>query len=82
MLLDKDGFTVWAEPWKNNREPVMYARAKVPVEPHIENFLECVRTRREPNCPVEVAAEAVSGPHLANVALFSGRKVTMEEASG
>ena len=82
MLLDKDGFTVWAEPWKNNREPVMYARAKVPVEPHIENFLECVRARREPNCPVEVAAEAVSGPHLANVALFSGRKVTMEEASG
>ncbi len=82
MVLDKDGFRVWAEPWKNNREPVMYVRAKLPVEPHIENFLECVRTRKEPNCPVEVAAEAVSAPHLANLALFSGRKITMKEALG
>jgi len=82
MLLDDAGFTVWTELWKNNREPIMYARAPVPVEPHIQNFLDCIRTREQPNCTVEIAADAVSGPHLANIALFGGKKAYMAEEVG
>ncbi len=79
MLLDDSGFSIWAEPWKNNREPIMYARAPVPVEPHIENFLECIKSRKQPNCTVKIAADAVSGPHLANIALFGEKKAKMAE---
>jgi predicted dehydrogenase len=79
MLLDGQGFTIWDELWKNNREPVLYAKAPVPVEPHIENFMECIKTRKQPNCTVKIAADAVSGPHLANVALFGEKKARMSE---
>ena len=41
-------------------------------EPHVENFLTCLRTRQQPNAPVEVGHHAVAGPHLANVALRRG----------
>ncbi len=81
MILDEQGFTVYQEPWHKNPEPIFLGRAPVPVEPHIENFLDCVRTRKQPNCTVEIAAEAVAGPHLANLALFQGKKVTMRQAT-
>ena len=81
MILDEEGFTVYAEPWHQNRDPIFMGRAPVPVEPHIQNFMDCMRTRKQPNCTVEIAAQAVSGPHLANLALFGGRKVTMEAAT-
>jgi hypothetical protein len=43
---------------------------------HQRNFLECIRSRQQPNCTVEIAAGAVAGPHMANVAWREGRKVT------
>lgn len=77
MIIDEDGFRVWAEPWKDNREPIQKLDAKVPIESHIQNFLDCVKSRREPNAPVEVGARAVSGPHLANLAFHKGKQVKM-----
>ena len=76
MILDDAGYRVFAEPWKKGAEPTHEEQAPVPIEAHIENFTQCVRTRQEPNCPVEIAAQAVAGPHLANLALQQGRKVT------
>lgn len=80
MILNDDGFTVYQEPWDKHPEPIFLGREPVPVEPHIENFLECVKTRKQPNCTVEIAAQAVAGPHLANLALYQGKKVTLKEA--
>jgi len=36
-----------------------------------------VRSRKEPDAPVEVGASAVSAPHLANVAFHQQRQVTL-----
>lgn len=77
MILDDAGYKVWAEPWKAGAAPIIQEQAPVPIEPHIQNFLDCVRTRMEPNCPVYVAAQAVAGPHLANLAFRQGRKIEM-----
>jgi hypothetical protein len=41
----------------------------MPTEPHVDNFLECLKARRDPNAPVEVGHSAVTGPHMANYAL-------------
>jgi len=79
MLLDEEGFKVWAEPWHKNPEPIFVARAPVPIEAHIRNFFDCIRTRQQPTCTVEIAADAVAGPHLANIALYEGRKVKLAE---
>jgi predicted dehydrogenase len=76
MIVDQDGVRVWSEPWKN-QEPSHKMEAKLPVEPHVQNFLDCVRSRQEPNAPVEVGASAVSAPHLANLAFHQKRQVGM-----
>jgi hypothetical protein len=44
---------------------------------HPQNFLDCVRSRKQPNCTIEIAAAAVTGPHLANTAFREGRKVKL-----
>jgi hypothetical protein len=49
--------------------------APVPIESHIQNFLDCVKLRQEPNATVEVGANAVAGPHLANLAFHQHRQV-------
>jgi predicted dehydrogenase len=79
MILDDAGFRVYAEPWKKDAPPTVEAASPVPIEDHITNFTECMRTRKQPNCTVEIAAQAVSGPHLANLAMFRERKVYLGE---
>jgi len=81
MIVDEDGYRVFREPWakKENREPVYVAREAVPIEAHAQNFLDCIRSRREPNAPVEVGASAVSGPHLANVAFHANRRARLSD---
>lgn len=77
MILDDDGYRVWAEPWKRDAAPIYEEKAPVPVESHIQNFLDCMKSRNEPNCPVHVAAQAVAGPHMANQAFLKGKKVSL-----
>lgn len=77
MILDDAGYRVYAEPWKKDAPPIFQEEAPVPVEAHVQNFLDCIQSRKQPNCTVEVAAAAVAGPHLANLAMFQGRKVKL-----
>jgi len=46
------------------------------AELHQQNFLDCIKSRKQPNCTVEIAAAAVAGPHMANIAYREGRRVT------
>jgi predicted dehydrogenase len=77
MFLDEVGYRVYAEPWKKEAPPIVEEKAPVPIEPHIENFLSCMKSRMEPNCPVYVAAQAVAGPHMANLAFRLEKKFVM-----
>jgi predicted dehydrogenase len=74
MLLNNLGYKIWKEPWTKNPEPVEQVASPIPIEPHIQNFLDCIKSRQEPNAPVEVGASAVSAPHLANVAFHGNRR--------
>lgn len=77
MILDEAGYEVYAEPWKRDAQPVYQEKAPVPVESHIQNFTDCVKSRQQPNCTVEIAAQAVAGPHLANIAMLRHRRVIL-----
>jgi predicted dehydrogenase len=74
MLLNNLGYKIWKEPWTKNPQPVEEVAAPIPIEPHIQNFLDCIKSRNQPNAPVEVGASAVSAPHLANVAFHGNRR--------
>ncbi|MDZ4800206.1 MAG: Gfo/Idh/MocA family oxidoreductase, partial [Bryobacteraceae bacterium] len=59
MILDEYGYTVFAEPWRPDHKPIARVEAPVPVESHVQNFFDCMTSRKDPNCPVEIAAAAV-----------------------
>lgn len=45
---------------------------------HMENFLNCMRTRKAPICPVEVGHRTASLGHLGAIALHLGRKIAWD----
>jgi hypothetical protein len=80
MEIDHDGYRVYPEPWKetNTAPPLLHEyKGGLPTEPHVKNFLECIKSRQEPNAPVEVGHNAVTGPHLANMALRQQKRVEL-----
>lgn len=64
------GYRIYKEPWRDleNREPTHKSEEGLPTEPHMTNWLECLRNRKEPNAPVEVGHTAAAPCHLANLA--------------
>jgi predicted dehydrogenase len=47
---------------------------------HYANFIECVRSRKQPNAPVEIGYRSAIAAHMANLAYRNKRRVTLEEA--
>ena len=68
LVLNGGGYKLYGAPWRGNPEPIKAHEDRLPTIPHVRNFLECVKSREEPNAPVEVGHSAVCGPHLANIA--------------
>jgi hypothetical protein len=51
------------------------------TEAHVNNFLECVRTRAVPNAPIESGFKAALVTQMANLALRHRRRVTWNSSS-
>jgi len=49
---------------------------------HMQNFLDCVRSRKQPNSPVELAHTVLVGAHLANESYRSGKRVSWDPVKG
>jgi predicted dehydrogenase len=84
MVMTADGFKIYKEPWDNpaNQKPIREAPGTVEIEPHIQNFLDCVKSRREPNGTIEAGAAAVAAPQLANVAFRQQKVAKLAELQG
>ena len=82
MVIDDDGYRVYPEPWDRQNIPpktIHEYKGGIPTDPHVKNFLDCVKSRQEPNAPVEVGHNAVTGPHLANMAMRAQRRVVLSD---
>ncbi|MBI3684483.1 MAG: hypothetical protein HY235_29255, partial [Acidobacteria bacterium] len=44
-------------------------------EPHVRNFLDCVKARRRPNVDIEFAHQVSTACHLGNIAYRAGEKI-------
>ncbi len=49
---------------------------------HVQNFLDCVRTRKTPTAPMRVAFQAALVVQMANLSLKRGRRLTWNAAAG
>lgn len=45
---------------------------------HMQNFLDCMQSRKQPNSPVELGNRVLVGAHLANESFRSGRRVNWD----
>jgi len=77
MKLNRDGFAVYVE-GKVRRELTAWPTAELAVESqgdgtitHIQNFLDCMRSRKAPNAGIGTSVAAARAAHLANAAYRS-----------
>jgi predicted dehydrogenase len=78
MKLNRDGFAVYPE-GKVARELTNWPEPEIAVKStadgtiaHMQNFLDCVRTRNTPNAPIGPAVAIARAAHLANTAYRKG----------
>jgi predicted dehydrogenase len=51
------------------------ANSVAKADSHVENWIECMQTRRKPNADVEIAHRSATICHLGNIARWTGRKL-------
>ncbi|MCU1239809.1 MAG: Myo-inositol 2-dehydrogenase [Candidatus Acidoferrum typicum] len=76
LKLNRSGFSVYREgvPAKNN--PVLRADSfQDGTISHMQNFFDCIKSRKEPNAPVETGVAAARAGHIANLAYRRGGQI-------
>jgi predicted dehydrogenase len=73
LKLDRDGFAIYREHVEEGHNPVLTERSTLDgTISHMENFFECIKTRKEPNAPVETGIAAARAGQIGNLAYLHG----------
>jgi len=75
LKINRSGFSVHREgAGKNN--PVLRADSfQDGTITHMQNFFDCIKSRKEPNAPVETGVSAARAGHIANLAYHRGGQI-------
>jgi hypothetical protein len=65
-------------PEKANRAGGAAAEGQSKDEDHYANFVECVRSRKEPNAHVEIGYRSAVAGHMANMSYRKKQRVALE----
>jgi predicted dehydrogenase len=85
---DKARLDIGREEWKLYEQGAEETAAKsmksergfgYATELHVANFIDCVRTRKRPTAPMEIAFHAALAVQMANISLKHGRQVKWDE---
>ena len=72
--VNRGGFTTSSADTKNaNSGPEAYELYR--SDDHAQNFIDCVRSRKETVTPINAAHHAIAIPHLGNISMRLGRKI-------
>lgn len=85
LVVDRGGWEVIPE--KKSGKEVMEAVPRTAqvgngLDNHAANFVDCIRSRKKPNCDIEIAANTAMVCQLGNIAYRSGRKLDWDAAKG
>lgn len=80
LVVDRSGWEVLPETnsvsAKKDFEPVPRQKSTGKgLQLHVQNFLECMKTREKPVCDIEIGAHIARIAHLGNISYRLGRKV-------
>jgi predicted dehydrogenase len=67
-------------PEKVNRPDGAALKGETPNQNHMANWIDCVRTRKTPNAPVEIGYRSAIAAHMANMSYRQKQRVTLEMA--
>ena len=65
-------------PEKDNRADGVIIEGQTKDANHFANFVECVRSRKEPNAPVEIGYRSAIAGHMANQSYRQKQRITRE----
>ena len=73
LKITRGGMSVWREGVKAAQNPVMKEESfEDGTTTHMRNFFECIKSRKEPNAPVEAGIAAARAGHIGNLAYHKG----------
>jgi predicted dehydrogenase len=69
LKIDRSGFGIYREGLESAQNPILTEESfRDGTITHMQNFFECIKTRKEPNAPVEAGIAAARAGHIANLA--------------
>ena len=76
LKIDRSGFGLYREDVKRDQNPVLKEESfKDGTISHMQNFFDCIKTRKEPNAPVEDGITCARAGHIANLAFRHGGQI-------
>ena len=72
LKITRSGMTIWREGVKSDKNPVLKEDSfEDGTNTHMKNFFECIKSRNEPNAPVETGVAAARAGHIGNLAFHN-----------
>ncbi len=83
LVVDRGGWEVYPETDRIDKPNRIYKSAGIPRQGssgdmhllHVQNFIDCMRSRKRPNSDVEIGHNSMIACHLGNIAQRLGRQV-------
>jgi len=73
LKINRAGMSVFHENEKADRNPILKEKSlEDGTTTHMRNFFDCIKTRKEPNAPVEAGIAAARAGHIGNLAYHRG----------
>jgi predicted dehydrogenase len=77
LKINRSGFSVYRESASRDLNPVLSGHSyREGTIDHVENFFNCVKSRKDPNAPVETGVAAAAAGHIGNLAFHRGGQIT------
>jgi len=80
MVTGKSAEATRYYPEKVNRPGGAVLTGETQNQDHMANWIDCIRSRKSPNAPVEIGYRSAMALHLANLAYRQKQRVTLEMA--
>ena len=76
LKLSRNGMALYREGVRGDKNPVLREESfEDGTIAHTRNFFDCIKSRKEPNAPVETGVAAARAGHIGNLAYHHGGKI-------
>lgn len=77
LKINRSGFTLYREDVAKDENPILSERSyRDGTIDHMSNFFDSIKSRKEPNAPIETGITAARAGHIGNLAFTRGGQIT------